>query len=239
MKVKVAQSCMSKSLRPHGILQARILEWVAVPFSRGSSQPRDWTQVSSTAGGFLTTWVSHKGSPVCVEGPDKQRKINVHFLTSHRVKPRAFFPGPASYHSSCLLWFLACNDQQPKAGWPGGPLLLPGVNQVQLDFWGCIATGSQTLTIPNKRLKLQNNLPVTAATVLHVLRGLLLLNSGPASRCSKIKNIERQVFVARKVAFDQKAGNMGRRWTHVPQNQLWRFCSAMTVAKEKQGCTHR
>ena len=30
----------------HGILQARILEWVAMPFSRGSSQPRDWTQVS-------------------------------------------------------------------------------------------------------------------------------------------------------------------------------------------------
>ena len=35
----------------HGILQARILEWVAFPFSRESSQPRDWTQVSGTAGG--------------------------------------------------------------------------------------------------------------------------------------------------------------------------------------------
>ena len=38
----------------HGILQARILEWVAVPFSRGSSQPRDQTQVSHIAGGFFT-----------------------------------------------------------------------------------------------------------------------------------------------------------------------------------------
>ena len=37
-----------------GILQARILEWVAMPFSRGSSQPRDQTQVSRTAGGFFT-----------------------------------------------------------------------------------------------------------------------------------------------------------------------------------------
>ena len=37
----------------HGILQARILEWVAFPFSRGSSQPRDGTQVSHIAGGFL------------------------------------------------------------------------------------------------------------------------------------------------------------------------------------------
>ena len=38
----------------HGILQARILKWVAVPFSRGSSQPRDRTQVSCIAGGFFT-----------------------------------------------------------------------------------------------------------------------------------------------------------------------------------------
>jgi len=43
----------------HGILQARILEWVTLPFSRESSQPRDQTQVSHTAGGFFTisvTW---------------------------------------------------------------------------------------------------------------------------------------------------------------------------------------
>ena len=39
----------------HGILQARILELVAFPFSRGSSQPRDRTQVSRIAGGFFTS----------------------------------------------------------------------------------------------------------------------------------------------------------------------------------------
>ncbi|CAI9170332.1 unnamed protein product [Rangifer tarandus platyrhynchus] len=38
-----------------GILQARILEWVAFPFSRGSSQPWDRTQVSCIAGGFFTS----------------------------------------------------------------------------------------------------------------------------------------------------------------------------------------
>ena len=38
----------------HGILQARILQWVAIPFSRGSSQPKDQTQVSCTAGRFFT-----------------------------------------------------------------------------------------------------------------------------------------------------------------------------------------
>ena len=37
-----------------GILQARILEWVAFPFSRGSYQPRDQTQVSHITGGFFT-----------------------------------------------------------------------------------------------------------------------------------------------------------------------------------------
>ena len=39
-----------------GILQARILECVAMPSSRGSSQPRDRTQVSCIAGGFFTAW---------------------------------------------------------------------------------------------------------------------------------------------------------------------------------------
>ena len=44
----------------HGILQARILEWVAIPFSRGSSWPRDWTCVSCIAGRFFTVWVTKK-----------------------------------------------------------------------------------------------------------------------------------------------------------------------------------
>ena len=51
--MKVAQSCPTlynpKGYTVHGILQARILEWLAVPFSRRSPQPRDWTQVSHIA----------------------------------------------------------------------------------------------------------------------------------------------------------------------------------------------
>ena len=46
----------------HGILQARILEWAAFPFSRGSSQPRDRTQVSHC--GWILYQLSHKGSPI-------------------------------------------------------------------------------------------------------------------------------------------------------------------------------
>ena len=44
----------------HGILQARILEWGAFPFARGSSQPRDQTQVSHIAGGFFTSWTTRE-----------------------------------------------------------------------------------------------------------------------------------------------------------------------------------
>ena len=70
--VKVAQSCLTlcnpMDYTVHRILQARILEWVAFPFSRGSSQPRDQTQVSYIAGRFITSWAtrevqSHLRSP--------------------------------------------------------------------------------------------------------------------------------------------------------------------------------
>ena len=61
-KVKVTQSCPTLcdliAYTVHGILQARIWEWVAFPFSRGSSQPRDQPQVSHIAGGFFTSWAT-------------------------------------------------------------------------------------------------------------------------------------------------------------------------------------
>ena len=44
----------------HGILQARKLERVDIPFSRGSPQHRDWTWISHIAGRFLTTWAIRK-----------------------------------------------------------------------------------------------------------------------------------------------------------------------------------
>ena len=49
----------------HGILQARILEWVAVPFSKGSSQPMDRTHVSRIAGGFFTNWATKEAQEYC------------------------------------------------------------------------------------------------------------------------------------------------------------------------------
>ena len=44
----------------HGILQTRMLEWIAFPFSRVSSQPRDQTQVSHIAGGHFTSWATRE-----------------------------------------------------------------------------------------------------------------------------------------------------------------------------------
>ena len=91
--VKVAQSCLTlcdpMDYAAHGILQARLQEWVAFPFSRGSSQHKDWTQVSCIAGRFFfvclfnwrlitlqycsgfchtLTWISH--GCTCVPHPE-------------------------------------------------------------------------------------------------------------------------------------------------------------------------
>ena len=64
--------CNPSGSSVHGILQARILEWVAVLFSRGSSQPRDWIWVSCTAGRLFTVWATR-------EAHSKQLLYNIHF----------------------------------------------------------------------------------------------------------------------------------------------------------------
>ena len=52
----------------YGILQARIQEWVAFLFSQGSSQPRDWTQVSCITGGFFISWATREAQELCLKG---------------------------------------------------------------------------------------------------------------------------------------------------------------------------
>ena len=84
--VSLSQSCLTlcdpMHSTIHGILQTRILEWVAFPFSRGSSQPRDRTQVSCIAGGFFTNWVTGKpkntgvGSLSLIQGIFPTRELN-------------------------------------------------------------------------------------------------------------------------------------------------------------------
>ena len=52
--------CRPPGSSVHGILQARILEWVAIPYSRGSSRPRDQTWISHIAGRFFTIWATRE-----------------------------------------------------------------------------------------------------------------------------------------------------------------------------------
>ena len=54
----IPMDCSPPGSTVHGILQARILEWVAICFCRGCSWPRNWTQVSCIAGEFFTIWVT-------------------------------------------------------------------------------------------------------------------------------------------------------------------------------------
>ena len=58
--VSDAMNCSPPVSSVHGISQARILEWVAIPFSRGSSGPTDQTHVSHIVGGFFTLWATRE-----------------------------------------------------------------------------------------------------------------------------------------------------------------------------------
>ena len=94
----------------HGILQARILEWVAYPFSRGSSQPRDQTQISHIAGGFFTIWATRetqeywRGSLYLLQGIFLTQESNRDLLHCRQILYQL------SYQESPKrsLWFTSC-----------------------------------------------------------------------------------------------------------------------------------
>ena len=73
----------------YGTSQPRILEWVAIPFSRGSSQPRDQIQVSCIAGRFFTIWATgealiHNKIPICLQGRSWRKQhpiLSVHIIS--------------------------------------------------------------------------------------------------------------------------------------------------------------
>ena len=92
VKGKVAQSCptLCDPMKiAHGILQARILEWVAVPSSRGSFQPRDQAQVSDIAGGFFTS--SPPGKPLESKVPNRGASALVELGAWQSSTWRSFF----------------------------------------------------------------------------------------------------------------------------------------------------
>ena len=152
MCVLVAQSCptlcSSTDHSPpgssvHGILQARILQWVAVPFFRGSSQPRDQTQVSHIAGRLFTIWAKRK--PIFFQGQPEIRKTQS-FYSWLPLKTHIVFAGNWSWREKKKSQVLAQSSTQkmskfgstyPSVGrnisnWVS-PWTLTSVN---LSFWG-------------------------------------------------------------------------------------------------------
>ena len=102
-KWKWSHSVMSESLRPHGlslpgssiheIFQARVLKWVAVSFSRGSSQPGGWTWVSCIADRCFTVWATRE--PWCFENMclkiSKWFQISVFSTNSSPLTPEFWY----------------------------------------------------------------------------------------------------------------------------------------------------
>ena len=110
VKVKVAQLCLTfwdpMDYTVHGILQARILEWVAFPFSNGSSQPRDWTQVSHIAGGFFTSWATREALLTCMSPQLDSELLRMGTRIYSSLKPRTQAKVGQSGDLIYLLFFL-------------------------------------------------------------------------------------------------------------------------------------
>ena len=105
----------------HEIPQARVLEWVAISFSRGSSQPRDRTQVSCIAGGFFTIWAAREAMwmpPACrdLQPRGGNRRVNrqsaarlrrwYHSMDGWGPQTQAWESQQASREEAHRLWFV-------------------------------------------------------------------------------------------------------------------------------------
>ena len=160
MKVKVAQSCLTlcdpMDYTVHGALQARILEGLAFPFSRGSSQPRDPTQVSCIVGGFFTSWATREapkywsGEPIPspADLPDPGIKLGSPALQvdSH---PLSYQGSPISSDLCFAFFWLHCTQMWEtwvgSLGWEipwkrerlPTPVFRPGELHGLYSPWGC------------------------------------------------------------------------------------------------------
>ena len=136
--------CDPKDYTVQGILQAIILEWVAFPVSRGSSQPRDRTQISHIAGGFFTSWATREAqiwqgqlkdlsyayqnalrvfkSMICNKGSTR-RESESRWVVSDSLRP----------HGLYIPW----NSLGKNTG-VGNPSFLQGIFPTQESNWGLL-----------------------------------------------------------------------------------------------------
>ena len=92
----------------HGILQARILRWVAIPLSRGSSQPSDWTWLSCTAGIFFTIWATREAQKVSLK-----REVRKGLWASFSPFPLLLTRPAGRGSGSCIpAWWAADPEQE-------------------------------------------------------------------------------------------------------------------------------
>ena len=108
----VAQSCLilcnpidcsRTDSSVHGILQAKILEWVAMPTSRGTSQLRDWSQIFRTAGRFFTIWATREAHGWWIGSVQFSRSVVSDSLRPHEsqhARPPCPSPTPRVHSDS-------------------------------------------------------------------------------------------------------------------------------------------
>ena len=149
-----AMDCSLPGSSVHWILQERILEWVAIPFSRGSSQPRDRTQVSHIAGGFFTVWAIREvlKSMYCFliyQLPRMVEKFSRIYLWS--PKRSLTVPFLTLLHGS-LLWTIMLKEHFKsfkvhlwRRKWQPTPVFLPGKAHGQRSLAGYRPWGRKDL----------------------------------------------------------------------------------------------
>ena len=101
--------CSLPAFSVHRILQARILEWVAMPSSRGSSRPRNQTRDSCIAGGFSTTWAMREAPKIAM--PHVKRNNRSQGNCYRSTEPEE------SWHAECSSqsgdWLKTTQDAEP------------------------------------------------------------------------------------------------------------------------------
>ena len=103
--------CSPPGSSVHGIVQAKILEWVAIPSSRGSSQPRNQTQVSCIAGEFFTIWAT-RGALL--------KPWNTKFVVLVTTNHKMVLPAEDSPGVMCMNIKAEKYRTQVRAGGPSG-----------------------------------------------------------------------------------------------------------------------
>ena len=142
----VSDSLRTHGLLPsaHGILQAVVLEWVSIPFSRGSSQPRDWTQVSCIAGKFFTVWAT------------REAHMSLYICHNHRMCNTNSEPWSKLWPLVQWCWSIHCSKHIPLMRvtcWLGGRLSMGGGGRC---VWELSFLSTQFCCEPETLLKIKS-----------------------------------------------------------------------------------